>query len=87
LPSKAPSAARSPATKRHHKEFEFGDRVRILDSGLHPEKEGEVVDLSFGSKESHFSLQVIVTVPHSQKFPILMKLSQFQALDQKIKQS
>ncbi len=59
-------------------------RVRILDSGLHPEKEREVVDLSFGSveidylialdKESHFSLQVIVTVSHSQKFPIPMKL-------------
>jgi hypothetical protein len=84
LPSKAPSAARSPATKRHHKEFEVGVRVRILDSGLHPEKEQEVVDLSFGSveidyliafdKESHFSLQVIVTVSHSQKFPIPMKL-------------
>jgi hypothetical protein len=95
LPSKAPSAAQSPAkvsqpsaqspaTKRHHKEFKVGDRVRILDSGLHHEKDGEVVDLSFGSieidylialdKESHFSLQVIVTVPHSQKFPILMKL-------------
>jgi hypothetical protein len=95
LSSKAPSAAQSPAkvsqapaqspaTKRHHKEFEVGVRVRILDSGLHHEKDGEVVAVSFGSvendyvialdKESHFSRQVIVTVPHSPKFPILMKL-------------
>jgi hypothetical protein len=94
LPSKAPSAAKkpakisqtpaqSPATKRHHKEFEVGNRVRILDSGLHHEKDGEVVAVNFGSendyrialdKESHFSREVIVTVPHSQKFPILMKL-------------
>jgi hypothetical protein len=95
LPSKAPSHAQSPAkasktpaaspaTKRHHKEFEVGDRVRILDSGLHHEKDGEVVAASFGSvendyvialdKESHLSRQVIITVPHSQKFPILMNL-------------
>jgi len=95
LPSKAPSAAQSPAkafkttvqspaTKRHHKEFEVGDRVRILDSGLHHEKDGEVVAVSFGSvendyvitldKESHSNRQVTLTVPHSQKFPILMKL-------------
>ena len=95
LPSKAPSPASSPvnspvspapspATKRHHKEFKVGDRVRILDSGLHHEKDGEVVAASFGSvendyvialdKESHLCRQAIVTVPHSQKFPILMKL-------------
>jgi putative DNA primase/helicase len=95
LPSKAPSPAQSPAkasktpapspaTKRHHKEFKVGDRVRILDSGLHHEKDGEVVAVSFGKvendyvialdKESHLSRQAIVTVPHSQKFPILMKL-------------
>jgi hypothetical protein len=95
LPSKAPSAAKkpakisrtpaqSPATKRHHKECEVGNRVRILDSGLDHEKDGEVLAVNFGStendyrialdKESHFSLGVIVTVPHSQKFPILMKL-------------
>jgi putative DNA primase/helicase len=95
LPSKAPSPASSPAnrpvspaaspaTKRHHKEFKVGDRVRILDSGLHHEKDGEVVAVSFGNvendyvialdKESHLSRQAIITVPHSQKFPILMKL-------------
>jgi hypothetical protein len=95
LPSKAPSAAQSPAevsktpaqspaTKRHHKEFEVGDRVRILDSGLHHEKDGEVVAVSFGNvendyvialdKESHLCRQAIITVPHSQKFPILMNL-------------
>jgi hypothetical protein len=66
LPSKAPSAAQSPAevsqtpalspaTKRHHKEFEVGDQVRILDSGLHHEKDGEVVDISFGSIENDYS--------------------------------
>jgi putative DNA primase/helicase len=95
LPSKAPSAAQSPAkvsktpaaspaTKRHHKEFKVGDRVRILDSGLHHKKDGVVVAVGFGSvendyvitldKESHLSRQVTVTVPHSQKFPILMNL-------------
>lgn len=95
LPSKAPSPASSPvnspvspaaspATKRHHKEFKVGDRVRILDRKLHHGKDGEVAAVSFGSvendyvitldKESHLSRQVIVTVPHSQKFPILMKL-------------
>ena len=91
VPSPAPSPAKasktpapSPAIKRHHKEFKVGDRVRILDSGLHHEKDGEVVAVSFGrvendyvialDKESHLSRQAIVTVPHSQKFPILMKL-------------
>jgi hypothetical protein len=95
LLSKAPSAAQSPAeayktpaqspaTKRYHKEFSVGDRVRILDKGLHHEKDGEVLAASYGStendyrialdKESHFSREVVVTVSHSQKFPILMKL-------------
>jgi hypothetical protein len=51
---------------------------------LHHEKDGEVVAVSFGNvendyvialdKESHLCRQAIVTVPHSQKFPILMKL-------------
>jgi len=81
LPQPSPS---TPAIKHHHKEFKVGDRVRILDSGLHHEKDGEVVAASFGSvendyvialdKESHLSRQAIVTVPHSQKFPILMNL-------------
>jgi putative DNA primase/helicase len=95
LPSKAPSPAQSPAkvsktpaaspaTKRHHKEFKVGDRVRILDSGLHHEKDGKVLAVNFGStendyrivldKESHLSKEVTVTVSHSQKFPILMNL-------------
>jgi hypothetical protein len=95
LPSKAPSAAQSPAkasktpaqspaTKHHHKEFKVGDRVRILDSGLHHGQDGQVIHVGFGSvendyvialdKESHLSRQVIITVPHSQKFPILMNL-------------
>jgi len=93
LPSKAPSAAQSPvkasktpaqspATKRHHKEFKVGDRVRILDSGLHHGQDGQVIHVGFGSaendyvialdKESHLCRQAVVTVPHSQKFPILM---------------
>ena len=81
LPQPSPS---TPAIKHHHKEFKVGDRVRILDSGLHHEKDGQVVAASFGSvendyvialdKESHLSRQVIITIPHSQKFPILMKL-------------
>ena len=83
-PALAQSPPSTPATKRHHKEFKVGDRVRILDSGLHHEKDGEVVAVSFGrvendyvialDKESHLSRQAIVTVPHSQKFPILMNL-------------
>jgi len=66
------------------KEFEVGDRVRILDSGLHHEKDGKVVAVNFGrvdndyrialDKESPLSREVILTVPHSQQFPILMKL-------------
>jgi hypothetical protein len=84
-PAKLPQPSRpTPATKRHHKEFKVGDRVRILDAGLHHKQDGEVVAASFGSeendyvialdKESHLCRQAIVTVPHSQKFPILMKL-------------
>src|SRR4028119_373562 len=93
LPSKVPSAAQSPvkasktpaqspATKHHHKEFKVGDRVRILDSGLHHGQDGQVIHVGFGSvendyvialdKESHLCRLAIVTVPHSQKFPILM---------------
>jgi len=95
LPSKAPSPASSPAnspvspaaspaTKRHHKEFKVGDRVRIVERGLHYGKDGKVVAVNFGStendyriafdKESHMSREVTVTVPHSQKFPILINL-------------
>jgi len=76
------SPAASPATKRHHKEFKVGDRVRILDSGLHHGQDGQVIHVGFGSvendyvialdKESHLCRQAVVTVPHSQKFPILM---------------
>jgi ribosomal protein L21E len=84
-PSKVPQPSRpTPAIKRHHKEFEVGDQVRILDSGLHHGQDGKVVAVFFGStennyrialdKESHRSKEVTVTVPHSQKFPILMKL-------------
>ena len=95
LPRKAPSAAQSPAkasktpaqspaTKHHHKEFKVGDRVRILDSGLHHGQDGQVIHVGLGSvendyvialdKESHRCRQAVVTVPHSQKFPILMNL-------------
>jgi len=81
LPQPSPS---TPAIKHHHKEFKVGDRVRILDSGLHHEKDGKVLAVYFGNtendyrialdKESHLSREVTVTVPHSQKFPILMNL-------------
>jgi putative DNA primase/helicase len=84
-PAKLPQPSRpTPATKRHHKEFEVGDRVRILDSGLHHGQDGQVIHVGFGSaendyvialdKESHLCRQAVVTVPHSQKFPILMNL-------------
>jgi hypothetical protein len=84
-PAQLPQPSRpTPAIKRHHKEFKVGDRVRILDSGLHHKKDGKVVAASFGrvendyvialDKESHLCRQVTLTVPHSQKFPILMKL-------------
>jgi hypothetical protein len=89
LPSKAASsanpaasAAASPSTKRHHKKFKVGDRVPIVDFGLHHQKDGAVLAISLGStendyrialdKESHHNKEVTVTVPHSQKFPILM---------------
>jgi putative DNA primase/helicase len=95
LPSKASSPANtpvnppvspasSPATLRHHKEFKVGDRVRIVERGLHYGKDGKVIHVGFGSaendyvialdKESHLSRQVVISVPHSQKFPILMNL-------------
>ena len=95
LPSKAPSPAsppvnspvspaQSPATKRHHKEFKVGDRVRIVERGLHHGRDGKVIAVYFGNtennyrialdKESHFHKEVTVTVPHAQKFPVLMSL-------------
>jgi ribosomal protein L21E len=95
LPSKAPSAAQtpakasktpaqSPATKHHHKEFKVGDRVRIVDRGLHHGKEGKVLAVYFGNtenhykialdKESHLQKEVTVRVPHFEKFPVLMSL-------------
>ncbi len=58
--------------------------MQIVECGLHHGKDGEVVAVSFGSvendyrialdKESHLQREVIVTIMHSQKFPILMKL-------------
>jgi putative DNA primase/helicase len=84
-PAKLPRPSRpTPAIKNHHKEFEVGDRVRILNSGLHHGQDGKVVAVFFGStennyrialdKESHLSREVTVTVPYSQKFPILMRV-------------
>jgi ribosomal protein L21E len=95
LPSKGPSPASSPAnspvtpapspaTKRNHKEFKVGDRVRIVERGLHHGKDGKVLVVYFGNtenrykialdKESHLQKEVTVRVPHSEKFPILMSL-------------
>jgi ribosomal protein L21E len=95
LPSKAPSPASSPvnspvspapspATKRHHKEFKVGDRVRIVERGLHHGKDGKVLAVYFGNtenhykialeKESHLQKEVTVRVPHFEKFPVLMSL-------------
>jgi putative DNA primase/helicase len=84
-PAKLPQPSRpTPATKCHHKEFKVGDRVRILNSGLHHGQDGQVIHVGLGSaeddyvialdKESHLCRQAVVTVPHSQKFPILMKV-------------
>jgi putative DNA primase/helicase len=83
-PALTQSPSSTPAPKHRHNQFKVGDRVRILDRGLHHKKDGKVVAASFGSvendyrialdKESHLQREVIVTVPHSQKFPILMKL-------------
>jgi len=80
--SAAASAAASPSTKRHHKKIKVGDRVPIVDFGLHHQKDAAVLAISLGStendyrialdKESHHNKEVTVTVPHSQKFPILM---------------
>ena len=83
-PSQHQSQHQSQSVTRHHKEFQEGDRVRITDNGLHHGKDGEVIHVGYGStendyvialdKESHLSRQVVISVPHSQKFPILMKL-------------
>jgi hypothetical protein len=66
------------------KDFEVSDGVRILESGLHHQKDGKVVAVSLGriendyriafDKKSHLSREVIVIVAHSQKFPSLRKL-------------
>jgi hypothetical protein len=84
-PAQMQSSPSTPAkVGANHKEFKVGDRVRIVERGLHHGKDGKVVAVSFGSvendyrialdKESHLQREVTVTVPHSQKFPILMKL-------------
>jgi putative DNA primase/helicase len=78
------SPAPSPAAKRRHKEFKVGDQVRIVDRGLHHGKDGKVLAVYFGNtendykialdKESHLQKEVIVRVPHFEKFPVLMSL-------------
>jgi hypothetical protein len=83
-PALTQSLPSTPATRPHHKKFKVGKQVRIVNSGLHHGKDGKVVDICFGStendyrialdKESHSQKEVTVTVPHFQKFPILMKL-------------
>jgi putative DNA primase/helicase len=81
LPQPSPS---TPAIKHHHKEFKVGDRVRIVDRGLHHGKDGKVLAVYFGNtendykialdKESHLQKEVTVRVPHFEKFPVLMSL-------------
>jgi putative DNA primase/helicase len=83
-PAQTQSHPSTPATKRHHKEFKVGDRVRIVERGLHHGKDGKVLVVYFGNtenrykialdKESHLQKEVTVRVPHSEKFPILMSL-------------
>ena len=71
------------ASKHHHKKFEVGSRVQILDNGEYHGSCGEVADIGWGSaeidyyialnKESHPSGQkVVVTVPYAQKTPVLI---------------
>ncbi|MEG4521049.1 MULTISPECIES: phage/plasmid primase, P4 family [unclassified Microcoleus] len=63
------------------KKFQLGDRVKII-QGLHRDREGTLKD--FGSnateteyqitldKPSHGQTEVVITVAHSEKFPVLM---------------
>jgi hypothetical protein len=71
------------ASKHHHKKFEVGARVQILDNGEYHGSYGVVTDTGWGSaeidyyialnKESHPSGQkVVVTVPYAQKNPVLI---------------
>src|SRR4028118_1290946 len=73
------------ASEHHHKKFNLGDRVQILDNGEYHGSCGEGVDTGWGSteidyyialnKESHPSGQkVVVTVPYAQKTPILINV-------------
>jgi hypothetical protein len=83
-PALTQSPRSTPAPKRRHKEFKVGDRVRIVDHGLHHGKDGNVLAVYFGNtendyrialdKESHSQKEVTVRVPHSEKFPVLMSL-------------
>ncbi|WP_332972138.1 MULTISPECIES: VapE domain-containing protein [unclassified Microcoleus] len=80
-----PTTPQTPAnTGTNHKEFAIGDRVVIVDRGLHHEQKGKVIDTQWGSseadyaiqldKESHLNKVVTITVPHRSGFPVLMKL-------------
>jgi putative DNA primase/helicase len=83
-PAQTQSPRSTPAPKRRHKEFKVGDRVRIVERGLHHGKDGQVLAVYFGNtendyrialdKESHLQKEVIVKVPHFEKFPVLMSL-------------
>jgi ribosomal protein L21E len=77
-PALTQSPHSTPAPKHCHKEFKVGDRVRIVDHGLHHGKDGKVLAVYFGNtenhykialdKESHLQKEVTVRVPHSEKF-------------------
>jgi len=83
-PALTQSPRSTPAPKHRHKEFKVGDRVRIVDRGLHHGKDGKVLAVYFGNtenhykialdKESHLQKEVTVRVPHFEKFPVLMSL-------------
>jgi len=83
-PAQTQSPRSAPAPKHRHKEFKVGDRVRIVDRGLHHGKDGKVLAVYFGNtendykialdKESHLQKEVTVRVPHTEKFPVLMSL-------------
>jgi putative DNA primase/helicase len=83
-PALTQSPRSAPAPKHRHKEFKVGDRVRIVERGLHHGKDGKVLAVYFGNKENHYKIaldkeshrqkEVTVRVPHFEKFPVLMSI-------------
>ncbi len=72
------------ASEHHHKKFNVGDQVQILDNGEYHGSYGKVVDTGWGSTEIDYyialaddprlSQPVIVSVPYAQKILILVNV-------------